>query len=258
MSSATTPPAGGDTGRRVSAVLFDVDQTLTDYESSARAGIIAHCAELGVPAARLPAAAGLWSRLEHEHFPRYLAGELTFADQRRHRALGMRRALGGRGPGDPDAWFAAYLVHYEASLALFGDVPGCLDALSGLTPDVTLGVISNNDEDYTRTKLELTGIADRFAITVGRDTYGAAKPSPVIFESTCAALGVSAAETVYVGDSLPFDAQGATDAGLTGVWLDRSHGLPRFARQISTLADLPGLLGLPDPGSDLKLAEGVG
>ncbi|GIG60693.1 HAD family hydrolase [Longispora fulva] len=254
MSSRATPLAGGVTGRRVSAVLFDVDQTLTDYESSARAGIIAHCAELGVPSPRLPAAAGLWFRLEQEHFPRYLAGELTFADQRRHRALGMRRALGGRGPGDPDAWFAAYLVHYEANLALFDDVPGCLDALSGLT----LGVISNNDVDYTRTKLALTGIADRFAIAVGRDTYGAAKPSPVIFGSTCAALGVSAAETVYVGDSLPFDAQGATDAGLTGVWLDRSCGLPRFARQISTLAELPGLLGLTDPGSDLKLAEGVG
>ncbi|MEV6525411.1 HAD family hydrolase [Longispora sp. NPDC051575] len=239
---------------RVTTVLFDVDQTLTDYESSARAGIIAYCAELGVPAPRLPAAAGKWSRLEQEHFPRYLAGELTFADQRRHRALGMRRALGGRGPADPGTWFDAYLAHYEASLTLFDDVLTCLAALSGLT----LGVISNNDEDYTRTKLALTGIADRFTISVGRDTYGIAKPAPAIFHSTCAALDVSPAETAYVGDNLAFDAQGSSDAGLLGVWLDRTGGPNPFPRRIRTLFDLPGLLGLPDRGSDLKVTEGVG
>ncbi|WP_018351041.1 HAD family hydrolase [Longispora albida] len=244
---------------QITTVLFDVDETLTDYTGSARAAIIAYCAELGVPAPRLPAAAGKWLRLEGEHFPRYLAGELTFAGQRHERARAMRAALGGRGPRDPGEWFAAYLAYYEASLTRFGDVVACLDALEAR--GLRLGVISNNDEDYTRVKLARTGLDGRFGIVVGRDTYGVAKPDPHIFTATCAAFGVSPDETAYVGDSLTADALGATGAGLLGIWLDRAwdgESLPQFARQISTLDALGALLGDPVTGSDLSLAEGVG
>jgi putative hydrolase of the HAD superfamily len=54
------------------------------------------------------------------------------------------------------------------------------------------------------------------------------------------------AETVHVGDRLDVDAEGARDAGLHGVWLDRSGcgTLPLDAgiSVIGRLADLPALI----------------
>ena len=49
------------------------------------------------------------------------------------------------------------------------------------------------------------------------------KPSPRIFEAATAALGVSPAATVMVGDSAADDIRGAAAFGIRGVWLRRGR-----------------------------------
>lgn len=223
----------------IRAVLFDVDDTLTDYAGAERAGILRYLERLGLPPSRLPSAADTWRELQEHHFARYVAGELSFAEQRRARVVDMHSWLGAP-CGDPDAWFDGYRACYEAALAPYADVARCLEQLR----DLALGVISNNDEAYTRKKLSLTGLLDRFDCVIGRDTFGCAKPDPEIFHAGCAALSVPPAQTLYVGDHLTMDARGATAAGLLGVWLDRTGGgadgldVP----YVTSLAELPALI----------------
>ncbi|MGH3736429.1 MAG: HAD family hydrolase [Micromonosporaceae bacterium] len=233
----------------ITAVLFDVDDTLTDYHGAERAGILRYLAQLGVPAARQPAGADLWRAVQQRHFARYIDGELSFAGQRRARVVDMAEWLGDT-CADPDTWFEGYRACYEAVLAPFDDVAGCLRRLDRLA----LGVISNNDEAYTRKKLELTGLAGHFRCVLGRDTVGRAKPDREIFHAGCAALGVGPAHTAYVGDHLDMDARGATAAGLTGIWLDRGSAGPsdtgpsdtgpvdNGVLRIRGLGQLPGLI----------------
>jgi putative hydrolase of the HAD superfamily len=70
------------------------------------------------------------------------------------------------------------------------------------------------------------------------------KPDARIFRHACAALEADAASTVYIGDIYDVDAQGARNAGLVGVWLDRlgesagGHAAPI----IRSLAELPELV----------------
>ena len=75
---------------------------------------------------------------------------------------------------------------------------------------------------------------------------GVAKPHQAIFRRACRALGVHPAQAMHVGERLDIDAMGARDAGLHGVWLDRSGCgiLPQVAgvSVIGQLADLPGLV----------------
>jgi putative hydrolase of the HAD superfamily len=81
---------------------------------------------------------------------------------------------------------------------------------------------------------------------IGTELSGARKPDPAIFLAGCEALGVTAADTAYIGDHLDHDARGATGAGLFGVWLNRSRS-PAVALGVpcvTTLAGLPQLLGL--------------
>lgn len=223
----------------IRAVLFDVDDTLTDYAAAERAGILRYLEQLGVAAEQRPAGADMWRDVQERHFGRYVAGELTFAEQRRARVVDMHVWL-GQTCSDPDTWFDGYRACYEAVLAPFDDVATCMERLG----DLALGVISNNDEAYTRKKLSLTGLLGHFSCVIGRDTIGSAKPEPEIFLAGCAALTTPPAQALYVGDHLDMDARGAAAAGLTGVWLDRSGratpdvGVPR----IGGLDQLPQLI----------------
>ena len=220
----------------IKGVLFDVDETLVDSDGAVRVAIEGHLGELGLPSG--PAALAQWQELEEMYFSRYLAGELTFLQQRRERARGM--AGWPMNDDEADEWLLGYVRRFESAWAPFPDVLGSVAGLDGLR----LGVVTNTESWYQREKLRHVGLIDRFECLIGTDTVGVPKPEPEIFHAGCDALGLDPAETMYVGDRLDVDALGARDAGLVGVWLDRSGG--GGARSgvpvIGSLEELPPLL----------------
>ena len=203
----------------IDAIVFDVDGTLVDHDFAQRAGLQLHLAARGQHLT-----SDLWDRwvaAEERQFARYLAGELSFGEQRRERVREFLDAP--MSDSAADEWFAAYLTHFEASWRLFDDVVATLDALAGRP----VAAFSNVSGSYTRHKVETVGLTERFAVTWGVDDVGSAKPDPRTFLSLCAALGVEPARTMHVGDRYETDALGACAAGLVGVWLDRGRGLAR-------------------------------
>ena len=220
----------------IKAVLFDVDDTLFDYRTSSRAGILGYLAALGKTAG--DAAYDRWRELELAEYARFLNGELTFKGQRRERARGMAgRALTD---AEADAWFEGYRAHFEEAWTIYADVPPALDALGRYR----LGVVTNSDTAYQQDKLARLGIGHAFGAVVGIDRAGASKPDPAAFHAGCAALGVAPTEAAYVGDLLDIDALGASAAGLRGIWLDRISGEPAPAGvpRVTSLTELPALL----------------
>ena len=238
----------------IRAVLFDVDDTLVDHEAAQRAGIQAQLGLSGEPLDE--SVHRRWKAHVDASFARYLAGELSFVDQRRERA----RAMTGQAMTDAEAdeWIAGTVQGFEAGLRAFDDVLPTLTRLA--EAGVRLGAFSNVNGDFTRRKLGLVGLADRFDVVLGDDDVGAAKPAPEPFLALCVALGVEPAEAVHVGDRWLADVVGARAAGLTGVWLSRpgldptgrvpdaAHPADPSVPVISTLAELPALLPLtPHP-----------
>ena len=71
-------------------------------------------------------------------------------------------------------------------------------------------------------KLGALGLGSAFDAVLISGELDVAKPHHVIFRRACRALGVSPAQAVHVGDRLDTDAEGARNAGMHGVWLDRS------------------------------------
>ncbi|WP_329521725.1 HAD family hydrolase [Spirillospora sp. NBC_01491] len=226
----------------VEGVLFDLDGTLFDHDGAAAEAIT------GVfPGVDAESLVPRWTELTEDAVDRYLAGELTYTGQRRARIIALAREL-GLGTWDDaraDAWFTGYLPLYEAAWRPFPDVRPALGALAGRA---RLGVITNGDAKQQRAKLERLGLAADLPCLLASSEAGAAKPAPEIFRAGCAALGTSPSATAYVGDRLAVDAIGAADAGLRGVWLDRSGGPAPEAlpvARITTLAALPTLLARP-------------
>ena len=107
-----------------------------------------------------------------------------------------------------------------------------------------LAIVSNWDTPLNPLA-ERLGIAHYFdAIVASHDArVRSAKPSPHIFEYTLRAVGVSAEETVHVGDTYEADIVGAIGMGIRPILIDRdSTQAGRWHETIQSLAELPELL----------------
>jgi putative hydrolase of the HAD superfamily len=91
---------------------------------------------------------------------------------------------------------------------------------------VPLGVVSNSDGTVERQLLDTElcqvgkGAGVPVAIVVDSHVVGVTKPDPAIFHLALDAMGVDAAECLYVGDTVTYDVTGARAAGLRPVHLD--------------------------------------
>ena len=227
---------------RIRAVCFDLDDTLIDSTAAERTGALLFAERFRDQVIACEDFHARWRTATAAAFDRYLAGAIPFMQQRRERV----RALCADAPDDAEAdrRFAVYLEGYRREWRLFADVLPTLDALRQLP----LAIISNAPVAQQREKLTRVGIADRFQAMLTPDTAGVGKPDPRIFLAACAALGVAPGECLHVGDHLDHDAIGARDAGLHGVWLDRTGaatgaaGIPRVTglEAATLLADRDG------------------
>ena len=114
-----------------------------------------------------------------------------------------------------------------------------------------LAVVSNFD--YTPTAvsmLETAGVAHLFETIVVSDAIGWRKPRPEIFEVALRALGVSAAESLFVGDRADIDVVGAQRLGMRVAWVNRAgkplpDGIAPPTYDIRDLGELGPILGVP-------------
>lgn len=108
-----------------------------------------------------------------------------------------------------------------------------------------LAVISNFDSRLFGI-LDGLGIAPCFDSVVISSRAGYAKPAPEIFHKALALYHLKADEALHIGDSPEKDAAGASDAGLTGVLLDRNgravlDSIPRVQNLRELLSFIDGL-----------------
>ncbi|GLY17067.1 HAD family hydrolase [Kineosporia sp. NBRC 101677] len=222
--------------RVVEAVLLDLDGTLLDHRAAARVAFSGACRHW-VPAAAVGEALEFWRSLEKVHMQRYLAGELSFAEQRRARMRDFLTAYGAA-VDHLDEKFAIYLGEYERAWRPFEDVAEVVPKLG------RAAVLSNGDRAQQRAKMVRLELDSRMPLLVPADV-GAAKPAAASFLGACGRLGWDPTRVLYVGDDLATDAEAAAAAGLVGCWLDRD-GSEEAARPevtvIHSLRELPALI----------------
>lgn len=218
-------------------ILFDLDDTLLDHTAAFDAGTSALYAHVG-PDRSLEDFAVRWEAALRRHYDRYLAGELTYDQQRCERVRDV--VDGSLSDSEATRVYSTYLEAYEAAWELFPDAETALAQLGGHS----LGIITNGQVAQQRRKMERTGLLSRVDCTVISEEFGAAKPDPAIFRHACALLRAAPEDVPYIGDRYDVDALAARHAGLTGIWLDRrrTKAAGHQPPVIHTLADLPGLL----------------
>jgi phosphoglycolate phosphatase len=102
-----------------------------------------------------------------------------------------------------DRLLSRFLVHYEAHLAdrsrVFPDVEAVLDALAA--KGALLVVCTNKLERFSVKLLQALGLAERFALIAGADTFEVRKPDPGHLLGAVARAGGRSTAAVMVGDS---------------------------------------------------------
>ncbi len=122
--------------------------------------------------------------------------------------------------------FDAYFTHiYDVfrdgnSWRVYEDVleSGILNTLKNR--GTVLGVISNWDSRLPQI-LKNTGLAEYFQFILASTVVGSAKPDVGIFEEALRLSGVSADQACHIGDEVHTDFEGARNAGLDSILLDR-------------------------------------
>jgi putative hydrolase of the HAD superfamily len=114
-------------------------------------------------------------------------------------------------------------------VSLYADV---LPGLTELGQHFQLGSISNGFADLSE-----IGLQRHFKVSLAAHQFGCAKPDPRIFLAACEALQVAPHQAVYVGDDVRLDVQGAQQAGLAAVWMNRAGKVTEHTAQFAC-ADL--------------------
>jgi putative hydrolase of the HAD superfamily len=155
-------------------------------------------------------------------------------------------ALAENGFCDPllaDQLSVLYPCERRARYQPYPDVKPCLD---NLRADYRLGLVTNGPCDLQCAKLDASGLRSYFgAVAISREV-GVKKPDPRIFTLALDRLGVTASDSVFVGDTPKTDIVGSHAAGMRVIWLNRDNSpLPDGIipdATIAALTELPAAL----------------
>lgn len=217
-------------------IFFDIDDTLLNYRTSQSKAALAfakrHASHLRAP----DRFENLWNEVTERHMARYLAGELSFQEQRRYRIFDcFTLSLSN---DEADTLFGEYYQLYEASWSLFPEVNIALDQLTAHS----LGVITNGDKENQIQKLKKLGILDYFCDVVTPACAGAAKPDEAIFTLAASRSGKPESHCWYIGDNYLADYQGAKNARFHAAWLNRAGLNAPCDKQCRDLTDFVHML----------------
>jgi putative hydrolase of the HAD superfamily len=106
-----------------------------------------------------------------------------------------------------------------------------------------LGMITNMDSDM-RPLCDKLGLSPYIDVIVTSGEVGSDKPKPQIFREALKRAGVTEKEAVHVGDQYRIDVEGARNAGISPILLDRygQYADIEDCPRISTLSEVYGIL----------------
>ena len=148
-------------------------------------------------------------------------------------------------PVELERLFRDFIAHYAEHIAdRSRPFPGLTDALDALATNGTRFAVCTNKLEYLSVLLlKQLGLAHRFTVICGQDTFGVQKPDPEMLRRTIATAGGTLRHAIMIGDSLT-DIRTARAAGIPVIavdfgYTDRPVSELGPDRIISRFAELP-------------------
>lgn len=114
-----------------------------------------------------------------------------------------------------------YTTHFSEHCVAFLNLNRMLEDLE--SNNIILGMITNGKGQFQMDNIEALGIRKYFHTILISESEGLKKPDPRIFKKALKNLGVSAQETLFVGDHPVNDVGAAQKIGMQAVWKLNKH-----------------------------------
>ncbi len=193
-------------------VLFDLDNTLLDFDMAEQKALAQTLQDAGVEASNdimqsyRDINESLWKKLEKGQIRREKIATERFVQFLKQHNL----------PGDGVAMSRAY----HQNLAMQGALmPDALEVARELSEVATLAVASNGFVDVQLSRIAASGLDNYLEESFISEKLGVDKPNRKFFDLALASLGVEQrAHILVVGDRLASDIKGGANAGLATCW----------------------------------------
>ena len=196
-------------------ILFDADNTLLNFDAAENKALAETLVNYGIePDAET---VQTYRTINEELWRQLEKGQI-----RREKLFGERfsrflKAINAAGDGVEMNRF--YLEQLSTHPDLMS--PEVLDVLRELSEVATLAIVSNGAQKVQTRRLAESGVMNFMEDVFISEKMGCEKPNARIFDAALRALGVENREHVLmVGDSLPSDIQGGSNAGLDTCWVN--------------------------------------
>jgi putative hydrolase of the HAD superfamily len=222
------------THRHPKAILFDLDDTILDYDSVADRSWKQVCDTVspklpGLGTQELCAALKAKAQWFWSNPDRHLRGRRDLLAARIEIVSSVLQCLG---VSDPEICEEISVAYEKIRTELIAPRPGAIETLRQLHRDgIKLGLVTNGAKEPQRAKIDRFGLEPLFDSIAIEGEFGIGKPDRSVYEHSMKKLGVNPRQTWMIGDNLYFDVGAAQELGIWGIWVDwRRSGLSKDSK----------------------------
>ncbi|MGV3538710.1 MAG: YjjG family noncanonical pyrimidine nucleotidase [Rufibacter sp.] len=171
----------------------------------------------------------------------YHKGKITQQELREKRFVKCLTGLGVAEADVPEGLGEAFTTICPTKTAVF---PFTHDVLGYLKEKYVLHIITNGFKDVQYIKMKSSGLDTYFSEVITSECINCTKPDKRIFQHALQRAGVTAQESLMIGDSLEADILGAMNAGMDAVFFNPEKKKPRLRPTyvVSCLSELKTFL----------------
>lgn len=190
----------------IKAVLFDLDGTLLDRDTSVKKFVEDQHTRLSSALSHIP------KKIFAEKFMELEQNGYVWKDkvyQKLADELAVRRMPPGKLLED-------YLNHFKHHCTPFPNLVSTLDELK--KKGLRLGMVTNGYGVFQNDTIKALEIKEYFDTILISEMEGLSKPDPLLFERAAERLNVKTEECMFVGDHPKNDVEAAKNTGMLAVW----------------------------------------
>ena len=216
---------------RYKAILFDVDDTLLDFQTGNRNAVNQLMDEMGY---HDPDRYDQYEAINLKCWKELEAGQLTQSQLKVARFV----RFFNRYPvvGDPK-WAAERFVELLGQQSIL--LPNALETVAQIAQRLPVAIVTNGITSIQRSRMALSPLKDYVTEVVISEEVGVSKPRPGIFTTALERLGVKPREALMVGDGVNSDIRGANNTGIDACWYNPAgKALPEGVHAEYEIADI--------------------
>lgn len=222
-------------------LFFDLDHTLWDYDTNARATLLDLYSTFELARFFIDEIhfVQIFKQKNDQLWHRYNLGEIDKFEIRNHRFGYIFNAVKNKDINLAQELSNQFIIECPRKKAL---MPNARKVLDKLSKDFELGIITNGFDETQHTKLKYSNIDHYFKWVVTSESSGYRKPARGIFDFTLDFSEGTQGDMVVIGDNLQTDILGANNAGWKSVWYNpQKESIRPCQLQVHDLIELPML-----------------